>query len=147
MTTAASKLMQDMQSKMPKKILAKTAARKRVEPSNELPKGVSTRAAAKLVSTDPTVKGFTLANLRKAKTKHEVLFQCQGAVENFVAQFEKCGFNMEQQAAVVGFMLKEFQRADIYASVDSLIYHRIGNTVSIKVKFILQNLNVSLGDG
>ena len=119
-----------MKSKLPKKILAKTAAKKRVEPSENLPKGVSTRAAAKLVSTDPSVKGFTLANLRKAKTKQEVLFQCQGAVENFVAQFDKCDFDWRQRQAVVAFMLKEFQRNDIYASVDSLIYHRIGNTVS-----------------
>ena len=128
--TAASKLMDKMQGKIPKKALAKTAAKKTNEPSNKLPKGMSTRAADKLVSDDPSVKGFTLANLMKAKTKKEILFQCQGAVEKFCNQFDKCALKQEEASVVVAFMLKEFQRRDIYASVDSIIYHRVGNTVS-----------------
>ena len=134
-----------MQSKLPKKVLAKTAAKKHQTPSEDLPKGVSTRAAAKLVSNDPTVRDFTLANLKKAKTKHEVLFQCQGMAEKLINQFEKCNFTMEQQAVVVGFLLKEFQRANIYASVDSLIYHRIGNTVNKQYKFFSNILKINLG--
>ena len=119
-----------MQEKIPKKALAKTAAKRATEPTDELPKGMSTRAADKLVSTDPTVKDFNLANLKKAKTKDEILFQMQGAVEKFCNQFEKCGFNLEQSAECVGFLLKEFQRKSIYASVDSIVYHRVGNKVS-----------------
>ena len=130
MPTAASKLMTQMQEKIPKKALAKTAAKRTTEPSNELPKGMSTRAADKLVSTDPSVRDFNLANLKKARTKEEILFQCQGAVEKFCGQFEKCGFSLEQSAEVVAFFLKEFQRKSIYASVDSIVYHRVGNKVS-----------------
>ena len=129
METSASKLMRQMQEKLPKKALAKVAAKKHNEPSDDLPQGVSTRAAAKLVSDDPTVKDFNLGNLKKAKTKKEVLFQCQGAVEKFVAQFDRCNFTAEQRAACVAFMLKEFQRIGIYASCDSIIYHRVGNVV------------------
>ena len=131
MSTAASKLMSQMQDKIPKKALAKTAAKRTTEPSNELPKGMSTRAADKLVSADPAIKDFTLANLKKARTKDEILFQCQGAVEKFCVQFDKCGFNMEESCEVVAFFLKEFQRKSIYASVDSIVYHRVGNTVSL----------------
>ena len=121
--------MKQMQDKLPKKLLAKNAAKKRNEPSTELPNGVATRAAAKLVSTDPSVKDFTLANLKKAKTMEEMLFQCQGVTEKFMAQMEKCEFSLEECSAIVGFFLKQFQKSDIYASVDSIIYHRIGNQV------------------
>ena len=130
METNASLLMKQMRDKLPKQVLATTAAKKRNEKSGKMPKGVETRAAAKLTSDDPSVKSFTLANLRKAKTKREVLFQLQENAAAIMSCFDRLDYNKEQQAMCVGFFLNEFQRYGIYASCDSLIFHQVGNCVS-----------------
>ena len=109
--------------------LANTAAKKTNQKSTELPKGVKTRLGAKLAPPNPLIKTFTIANLKKAKSKDELMFQIQECVALFGEQFEKMEMSMEHRARSVAFMLKEFQRLDIFASVDSLVYHRTGNTV------------------
>ena len=122
--------MKQMRAKLPSKTLAATAAKKRTDRSSKSPKGMETRSTAKLTSLDPSVKSFTLANLKKAKTKNEVLFQLQEGAAAFMACFDRLDYNMEQKALCVGFLLKEFQRQNVYASCDSLIFHRVGNCVS-----------------
>ena len=121
--------MKQMKERLPQKELAATAAKRKTEKSEKSPKGVTTRATARLTSSDATVKGFTLANLKKAKAKNEVLFQLQEGIATFAGAFERLGYSMEQKALCVAFMLKEWQREGIYCSCDSLIYHRAGNVV------------------
>lgn len=126
--------MKQMKQRLPQKELAATAAKKKMEKSEKSPKRVTTRATARLSSNDSSVKGFTLANLKKAKTKNEVLFQIQECVATFASNFDRLNYSMEQKALCVAFMLKEFQRENVYASCDSLIFHRAGNVVSKQLK-------------
>ena len=132
MDTAASKLVTQMQANRTQR-LASTAAKKNSEPSKDLPKGVSTRTKSKLQPIDPTAKTFTIANVKKAKNKLELLFQMQECATLFGAQFQRLNMEMEEKATCVAHFLKEFQRQSIYASCDSLIYHRVGNTVRFTV--------------
>ena len=126
--TAAGKLMKRMKEGNRTK-LAATAAKKHNAAAPELPKGVSTRTKSKMQPVDPQVKTFTLANVKKAKSKKELMFQIQECAALFGTQFNRLGLEIEDKSSCVAFFLKEFQRQNIFANCDSIVFHSVGNTV------------------
>ena len=118
------------------KILAKSAA-KRGDKTDELPAGTTTRKTAKLVPTSKNVAKFTLQNLAKAKTIEDLKFQLQENVSLIDAQFVKMDLSMHDRATMLAFMLKEFQRSNLFCHCDNIVYHLTGNTVRcFLVRFI-----------
>ena len=131
---AASELLDQMDKATDKavtagKILAKSAAKKGVK-TDSLPAGTTTRKAAKLAPPSAATK-FTLQNLAKAKTIDELKFQLQENVSLIENQFVKMELPMHDRAMMLAFMLKEFQRLNLFCNCDNMVYHLAGNTVSL----------------
>ena len=112
------------------KILAKAAA-KRGTKSDDLPAGTTTRKAAKLVAPNKAMAKFTLKNLSNSKTLDDLKFMLQENVGLIDAQFVKMNLSMHDRALMLSFMLKEFQRTNLFCHCDSMTYHLQGNTVSV----------------
>ena len=114
------------------KILSKYAARKGVK-TEELPAGTTTRLAVRLLPPSAATK-FTLKNLSMAKTTEELKFQLQEIVTILDTQMVKMDLSMHEKSMMLAFLLKEFQRLNLFCNCDSLVYHLAGNTVSTKFK-------------
>ena len=112
------------------KILAKSAA-KRGDKTDDLPAGTTTRQTAKLAPTSKAATKFTLQNLAKAKTLDDLKFQLQENVALIDSQFVKMDLSMHDRATMLAFMLKEFQRTNLFCHCDNIVYHLAGNTVRV----------------
>ena len=117
------------------KILAKSAAKKGVQ-SDSVNSGATTRATDKLKPVHANVTKFTLKNLSLAKTMDEFRFQLQEMVGLVLNQFQKINLSKHEQSILTAFMLKEFQRAGIFANCDNVVYHSEGNTVSYSFLYL-----------
>ena len=110
------------------KILSRLAAKKGGK-SDDLPAGTTTRLAARLAPPSAATK-FTLQNLAKAKTQDELKFQLQEMASLIDTQMVKMDLSMHDRSMMLAFMLKEFQRMNLFCHCDSVVYHLAGNTVS-----------------
>lgn len=113
------------------KILSKYAAKKGLK-SDVLPSGTTTRLASKLAPPSAATK-FTLQNLAKAKTEDELKFQLQEIASVIDTQMVKMDLTMHDRSMMLAFLLKEFQRMNLFCHCDSIVYHMVGNTVSLKI--------------
>ena len=135
----------------PATLLAAAAPKKGLK-TDALPAGTSTRAAAKLKPSDPSMAKFNLRNLNLVKNVDDLKYQVQVSfhqaltfspshshnhcniqqmIELVLNIMNKIDLDDHDQTKVAGFCLKEFQRNGIFTNVDSVIYHLCGNTLLI----------------
>lgn len=82
----------------------------------------STRLADTLQAEDPSMKNFNLNNFKKSSTEPQLKYMLQKIVEMVINQFDKMGLPLSTQADMVSFMIKNFQKGNIFAAVDHAIY-------------------------
>ena len=68
------------------------------------------------------MKNFTLNNFKKTTTEPQLKYMLQKIVDMVTNQFDKMGLPLSSQADMVAFMMKNFQKANIFAAVDHAIY-------------------------
>ena len=105
-----------------------------------------TRLCDTLTAEDPAMKNFNLNNFKKTSSEPQLKYMLQKMVELIVNQFDKIGLPLSSQADMVAFMIKNFQKGNIFAAVDHAIFVAEPNQV-LKSKNIIETLltNFDLG--
>lgn len=79
------------------------------------------------------MKNFNLSNFRKTTTEAQLKYMLQKMVEMVVNQFDKMALPISSQADMVAFMIKNFQKGNIFAAVDHAIFVAEPNQVSLTI--------------
>lgn len=134
-STAAevAEILEQANQPQPSGVSAAQAAKKGVVTKGKVYK--ATRLCDTLQAEDPTMKNFTLNNFKKTTTEPQLKYMLQKIVDMVTNQFDKMGLPLSSQADMVAFMMKNFQKANIFAAVDHAIYVAEPN----QVKSILKN--------
>ena len=82
----------------------------------------STRLCDTLQAEDPSMKNFNLNNFKKSQTEAQLKYMLQKIVEMVTNQFDKMGLPLSTQSDMVAFLIKNFQKANIFAAVDHAIF-------------------------
>ena len=82
----------------------------------------ATRLQETLSAEDPSMKNFTLNNFKKTTTEGQLKYMLQKLVELMINQFDKIGLPLSSQADMVSFLIKSFQKGNIFGSVDHAIF-------------------------
>ena len=131
MISAAAQAANILESTKKPKNLASRAAKKGVVEKGRTYK--ATRLAVDLESEDPKLKNFTISNFKKTASEHQLKFMLQEIVSMVLAQFEKMELTLRDQAAMVAFAIKSFQRGHIFANVDHAVFYEEDNVVSFEI--------------
>ena len=121
--------MDQTKNPQPSGSLASKAAKKGVTNKGKTYK--ATRLAETLVAEDPTMKNFNLNNFKKTTSEGQLKYMLQKMVEMVASQFEKMALPLSSQADMVAFMIKNFQKNNIFAAVDHAIFVAEPNQVLI----------------
>ena len=89
----------------------------------------ATRLADTLIAEDPSMKNFNLANFKKTTTEGQLKYMLQKMVEMVINQFDKMELPLSSQADMVAFLIKNFQKGNIFAMVDHAVYTAEPNQV------------------
>ena len=83
-----------------------------------------------MVAEDPSMKNFNLNNFKKTTTEPQLKYMLQKMVEMIVNQFDKIGLPLSSQADMVAFLIKNFQKGNIFAMVDHAVFVAEPNQVT-----------------
>ena len=92
-----------------------------------------TRLCDTLTAEDPLMKNFNLANFKKTTTEPQLKYMLQKMVELVINQFDKMCLPLSSQADMVAFLIKNFQKGNIFAAVDHAIFVAEPNQVPISI--------------
>ena len=81
-----------------------------------------TRLCDTLMAEDPSMKNFNLANFKKTNSEPQLKYMLQKMVEMVISQFDKMMLPLSSQADMVAFLIKNFQKGNIFAAVDHAIF-------------------------
>ena len=113
---------------LPSGSLANQAAKKGVTTKGKVYK--ATRLCDTLTAEDPSMKNFNLNNFKKTASEDQLKYMLQKNVEMVLNQFFKMGLPISTQADMVSFMIKNFQKGNIFAAVDHAVFIAEENQVN-----------------
>ena len=68
------------------------------------------------------MRNFNLNNFKKTTSEPQLKYMLQKIVDMVINQFDKMGLPLSSQADMVSFMIKNFQKGNIFAAVDHAVY-------------------------
>ena len=81
------------------------------------------------------MRNFNLNNFKKTTSEAQLKYMLQKMVDMVINQFDKMGLPLSSQADMVSFMIKNFQKGNIFAAVDHAIYIAEPNQVYLDTQF------------
>ena len=93
-----------------------------------------------LAPSDPAMAKFNLKNLSAAQDIQQIKYLFQEFVKLSMAQFEKMELNPSERGEVVASLLKQFQRAGVYALADTAVFIQEPNVV--RFHFLVNKMTI-----